>query len=230
MPKGYSMNILIVEDEIDLGSIVRDYLNSDGFNCTLANDADSGLEKILQEVWDLIILDVMLPSKSGHINGLRLCQEVRNNTNTPVIIMSARIEETDRLLGFELGADDYICKPFSPRELVARVKAIMKRINPEQPTQDFQLIKESLTAVYGSNKVELTLIEYRLLKTLAARPNTIISREELMKNAYSDHRIVSDRTMDSHITKLRKKLLPLTDKEIIHSVYGAGYKFQFSEK
>jgi two-component system, OmpR family, response regulator BaeR len=224
------MNILIVEDEIDLGSIVRDYLNSDGFNCTLANDADSGLEKILQEVWDLIILDVMLPSKSGHINGLRLCQEVRNNTNTPVIIMSARIEETDRLLGFELGADDYICKPFSPRELVARVKAIMKRINPEQPTQDFQLIKESLTAVYGSNKVELTLIEYRLLKTLAARPNTIISREELMKNAYSDHRIVSDRTMDSHITKLRKKLLPLTDKEIIHSVYGAGYKFQFSEK
>jgi two-component system response regulator BaeR len=224
------MNILIVEDEIDLGSIVRDYLNSDGFTCTLVQDADSGLEKIQQESWDLILLDVMLPSKSGHINGLRLCQEVRNNTNTPVIIMSARIEETDRLLGFELGADDYICKPFSPRELVARVKAIMKRINPEQPSQDFQLIKESLTAMYGSNKVELTLIEYRILKTLSARPNTIISRDDLMKNAYSDHRVVSDRTMDSHITKLRKKLLPLTPKEIIHSVYGAGYKFQFSDK
>jgi two-component system response regulator BaeR len=84
-------------------------------------------------------------------------------------------------------------------------------------------------AMYGSNKVELTLIEYRILKTLSARPNTIISREELIKNAYSDHRVVSDRTMDSHITKLRKKLLPLTSKEIIHSVYGAGYKFQFSE-
>lgn len=224
------MNILIVEDEIDLGSIVRDYLNSDGFTCTLVHDADSGLEKIQQESWDLILLDVMLPSKSGHINGLRLCQEVRNNTNTPVIIMSARIEETDRLLGFELGADDYICKPFSPRELVARVKAIMKRINPEQPSQDFQLIKESLTAMYGSNKVELTLIEYRILKTLSARPNTIISRDDLMKNAYSDHRVVSDRTMDSHITKLRKKLLPLTPKEIIHSVYGAGYKFQFNDK
>jgi two-component system response regulator BaeR len=171
----------------------------------------------------------MLPSKSGQINGLRLCQEVRNTTNTPVIIMSARIEESDRLLGFELGADDYICKPFSPRELVARVKAIMKRINPEQPVQDFQLIKESLTAMYGENKVELTLIEYRILKTLSARPNTIISREELMKNAYSDHRIVSDRTMDSHITKLRKKLVPLTPKEIISSVYGAGYKFQFND-
>src|SRR4051794_511461 len=109
------MNILIVEDEIDLGTIVRDYLGSEGFNCILVHDADTGLEKIQTESWDLIVLDVMLPSKSGQINGLGLCQEVRNNTNTPVIIMSARIEETDRLLGFELGADDYICKPFSPR-------------------------------------------------------------------------------------------------------------------
>ena len=224
------MNILIVEDEIDLGTIVRDYLSSEGFNCTLVHDTDSGLEKIQNNSWDLILLDVMLPSKSGQLNGLSLCQEIRGNTNTPVIIMSARIEETDRLLGFELGADDYICKPFSPRELVARVKAIMKRINPEQPSQDFQLIKESLTAMYGDNKVELTLIEYRILKTLLARPNTIVSREELMKNAYSDHRVVSDRTMDSHITKLRKKLIPLTPKEIIYSVYGAGYKFQLSEK
>jgi two-component system, OmpR family, response regulator BaeR len=224
------MNILIVEDEIDLGTIVRDYLSSEGFNCTLVHDADSGLEKIQNISWNLILLDVMLPSKSGQLNGLSLCQEIRSNTNTPVIIMSARIEETDRLLGFELGADDYICKPFSPRELVARVKAIMKRINPEQPSQDFQLIKESLTAMYGDNKVELTLIEYRILKTLLARPNTIVSREELMKNAYSDHRVVSDRTMDSHITKLRKKLIPLTPKEIIYSVYGAGYKFQLSEK
>lgn len=224
------MNILIVEDEIDLGTIVRDYLSSENFNCTLVHDADSGLEKIKNESWDLILLDVMLPSKSGQLNGLVLCQEIRSTTNTPVIIMSARIEETDRLLGFELGADDYICKPFSPRELVARVKAIMKRINPEQPSQDFQLIKESLTAMYGDKKVELTLIEYRLLKALSARPNTIVSREELMKNAYSDHRVVSDRTMDSHITKLRKKLLPLTPKEIITSVYGAGYKFQFTDK
>jgi two-component system response regulator BaeR len=224
------MNILIVEDEIDLGTIVRDYLSNEGFNCTLIHNADSGLEKIQNNSWDLILLDVMLPSKSGQLNGLGLCQEIRSNTNTPVIIMSARIEETDRLLGFELGADDYICKPFSPRELVARVKAILKRVNPEQPSQDFHLIKESLTATYGDNKVELTLIEYRILKTLSTRPNTIVSREELMKNAYSDHRVVSDRTMDSHITKLRKKLLPLTSKEIISSVYGAGYKFQFSDK
>ena len=223
------MNILIVEDESDLASIVRDYLGAEGFDCELVQDADTGLEKIQQKTWDLVLLDIMLPSKSGQLNGLRLCQELRSNTNTPVIMMTARIEEPDRLLGFELGADDYICKPFSPRELVARVKAVLKRINPApQQAQDFQLIKESLTVFYQGNKVELTLIEYRILKTLSARPNTIISRDELMKNAYSDHRIVSDRTMDSHITKLRKKLLPLTQNEIIHSVYGAGYKFQLS--
>jgi two-component system response regulator BaeR len=223
------MNILIVEDESDLGSIVRDYLSAEGFACELVPDADKGLENIQQKTWDLILLDIMLPSKSGQLNGLRLCQEVRSNTNTPVIMMTARIEEPDRLLGFELGADDYICKPFSPRELVARVKAVLKRANPSpQESQDFQLIKESLTAVYRGKKVELTLIEYRILKALSSRPDTIISRDELMKNAYSDHRIVSDRTMDSHITKLRKKLVPLTTEEIIHSVYGAGYKFHIS--
>lgn len=225
------MNILIVEDESDLGGIVRDYLTTEGFNCELVQDADTGLEKIQNHKWDLVLLDIMLPSKSGQLNGLRLCEEIRSTTNTPVIIMTARIEETDRLLGFELGADDYICKPFSPRELVARVKAVIKRVNPTaEQTQEFQLIQESLTAVYAGNKVELTLIEYRILKTLSTRPNTIVSREELMKNAYSDHRIVSDRTMDSHITKLRKKLIPLTSEEIIHSVYGAGYKFQLSKK
>jgi two-component system, OmpR family, response regulator BaeR len=225
------MNILIVEDENDLGCIVRDYLSAEGYQVQLVNDADSGLEKIQQQQWDLALLDVMLPSKSGQLNGLRLCQELRNNTNTPVIMMTARIEEPDRLLGFELGADDYICKPFSPRELVARVKAVLKRANPElSANKEFHLIKESLAVVYGENKVELTLIEYRLLKTLSSRPNTIISREDLMKNAYSDHRIVSDRTMDSHITKLRKKLLPLTPQEMIFSVYGAGYKFQLNDK
>ncbi len=225
------MNILIVEDETELGAIVRDYLTAEKFCCTLTHDADDGLEKIRTQSWDLMLLDIMLPSRAGNLDGLTLCKEVRSNTNTPVIMMTARLEEADRLLGFELGADDYICKPFSPRELVARVKAVLKRIAPVQTaTQDFQLIKESLSVIHAGNKVELTLIEYRLLKTLYEKANAIVSREELMKNAYSDHRVVSDRTMDSHITKLRKKLSPLTTEEIIHSVYGAGYKFQPPQK
>lgn len=220
------MNILIVEDETDLGGIVSDYLTAEKFSCELVQNADVALEKIEQQSWDLVLLDIMLPSKSGQLNGYRLCETLRNNFNTPVIMMTAKIEEIDRLRGFELGADDYICKPFSPRELVARVKAVLKRVNPTvQDAQDFQLIKESLSVVYNGNKIELTIIEYRLLKTLVEKPNQIVSRDQLMKNAYSDHRIVSDRTMDSHITKLRKKLVPLTPNEIIHSVYGAGYKF-----
>lgn len=221
------MNILIVEDEKDLADIVRDYLKADGFNCELVNDADAGLAMIKSKTWDLVLLDIMLPSVSGKLNGLNLCTEIRNNTNTPVIMMTAKIEEPDRLIGFELGADDYICKPFSPRELVARVKAVLKRAQGVQiPANEFILIKESLSVCYQENRVELTLIEYRLLSTLMSHCGSIVSRDELMQNAYSDHRIVSDRTMDSHITKLRKKLQPLTTAELIHSVYGAGYKFQ----
>lgn len=224
------MNILIIEDELDLGAIVRDYLSAEKLNCELVSDADSALRKIKQRPWDLILLDIMLPSQSGTLNGFTLCQEIRNSGNTPVIIMTARIEETDRLLGFELGADDYICKPFSPRELVARVKAVLKRLPDKITTQEFHLEEESLSVAYEHNKVELTIIEYRIIKTLFARKNTIVTREELMQHAYSDHRVVSDRTMDSHITKLRKKLLPLTQQELIHSVYGVGYKFQLSHK
>ncbi|HWV15150.1 MAG TPA: response regulator [Cellvibrio sp.] len=224
------MHILIIEDETDLAAVVRDYLNSDDLTCELAGDADSALQKIQQQHWDLILLDIMLPSQSGNLNGFSLCEKIRSESNTPVIIMTARIEESDRLLGFELGADDYICKPFSPRELVARVKAVLKRVPANTLQREFQLNEESLTVTYENKKIELTIIEYRIINTLFERKNTIVSREELMKNAYSDHRIVSDRTMDSHITKLRKKLLPLTPHEIIHSVYGVGYKFSLSDK
>jgi two-component system response regulator BaeR len=219
------MNILIVEDELDLGSIVRDYLQKDGYSCTLVQDADTALQLIQQAAWDLVLLDIMLPSQSGFLNGLSLCQEIRKNSKLPIIIMSARIEEIDRLLGFEMGSDDYICKPFSPRELVARVRAILKRTQADLTSNTFQLHKDSLSVTFKNNKVELTIIEYRLLETLYTKQNCIVTRNELMKKAYSDHRIVSDRTMDSHITKLRKKLLPLTSVEVIHSVYGAGYKF-----
>lgn len=223
------MHILLVEDEKDLADIVQDYLTAEGFHCTTVNDADTALSKIREKNWDLALLDIMLPSKNGQLNGLTLCTEIRNNTNTPVIMMTAKIEEPDRLIGFELGADDYICKPFSPRELVARVKAVLKRAQGNHvPSQDFALIKESLSVCYQGKRVELTLIEYRLLSTLLSHNGNIVSRDELMQNAYSDHRVVSDRTMDSHITKLRKKLAPLTTEDIIHSVYGAGYKFNRS--
>ena len=220
------MNILIVEDEIDLGEILQDYLTNDGFSVTLVNDGEAGLQKILTEKWDLVLLDLMLPKRDG----LSICQEVRKTSPVPIIMTTAKVEEIDRLIGLELGADDYICKPFSPREVVARVKAVLRRSNKsdDQQEEGLRLDKERQYACVGEQCVELTSIEFRILETLLHNKQRVISRDLLLKNAYTDHRVVSDRTMDSHITKLRKKLQPICDDDIIHSVYGVGYRLQIS--
>ncbi len=218
------MNILIVEDERDLGEILQDYLTHENFSVTLVSDGEVALQKILNETWDLIILDLMLPSRDG----LSICQEVRKQSQVPIIMTTAKVEEIDRLLGLELGADDYICKPFSPREVVARVKAVLRRsTKTDEPSPTgFRLDKERQYACMGDQYVELTSIEFRILETLLLNKQRVISRDLLLKNAYTDHRIVSDRTMDSHITKLRKKLQPICSDDIIHSVYGVGYRLQ----
>lgn len=220
------MNILIVEDEIDLGEILQDYLTSENFTVTLVGDGDVALQKILTEKWDLILLDLMLPKRDG----LSICQEVRKTSQVPIIMTTAKVEEIDRLIGLELGADDYICKPFSPREVVARVKAVLRRSNKseEQNEEGLRLDKERQYACLGTQCVELTSIEFRILETLLLNKQRVISRNLLLKNAYTDHRVVSDRTMDSHITKLRKKLHPICNEDIIHSVYGVGYRLQIS--
>lgn len=218
------MNILIVEDERDLGEILQDYLTRENFSVALVSDGEIALQKILNETWDLIILDLMLPSRDG----LSICQEVRKQSQVPIIMTTAKVEEIDRLLGLELGADDYICKPFSPREVVARVKAVLRRsTKTDEPSPTgFRLDKERQYACMGDQYVELTSIEFRILETLLLNKQRVISRDLLLKNAYTDHRIVSDRTMDSHITKLRKKLQPICSDDIIHSVYGVGYRLQ----
>lgn len=218
------MNILIVEDEIDLGEILQDYLISEHFSVTLVSDGELALQKILNEQWDLILLDLMLPKRDG----LSICQEVRKTSQVPIIMTTAKVEEIDRLIGLELGADDYICKPFSPREVVARVKAVLRRSakSDEHNGAGLRLDKERQYACVGDQCVELTSIEFRILETLLLNKQRVISRDLLLKNAYTDHRIVSDRTMDSHITKLRKKLQPICSDDIIHSVYGVGYRLQ----
>lgn len=230
MSRENKMTILLVEDEQALADVIADYLQAQGYQSVIANNVDTALDQIQRQSWDLVILDIMLPSTDGKTNGFDVCRYIRESTNIPVIITSAKVEESDKLFGFELGADDYVTKPFSPRELMARVKAILKRTQiPGDNSTEFQLISENLSAVYKNQRIELTLIEYRLLATLFMRKNTIVSRDILMQNAYTDHRIVSDRTMDSHITKLRKKLNQLSPQELIHSVYGAGYKFSMTE-
>lgn len=217
--------ILIVEDEEKLASLLRDYMRNAGFEtCLLAN----GLEVvpwIREHGPDLILLDLMLPGRDG----LEICKEVRSFSSVPIIMTTARIEEIDRLLGLELGADDYICKPFSPREVVARVKAVLRRTDGGTTIKTDGLVLDELRlrATLNEQDLDLTAVEFKLLQFLAANPGRIYGRQQLMDRIYPDERVVSDRTIDSHIKKLRKKIANASlNEEYIHSVYGVGYKFE----
>jgi len=176
---------------------------------------------------DLIILDLMLPGRDG----LELCRDIRAFSSVPIIMATARAEEIDRLLGLELGADDYICKPYSPREVVARVKAVLRRPHladrGSRGEAGLVLDEAGFRVRAAAGEVELTAVEFHLFATLYREPGRIFSRGQLMDRIYADQRIVSDRTIDSHIKKLRKKLAEVSpDAELIHSVYGAGYRYE----
>ena len=216
--------ILIVEDEMKLAQLLIDYLT---FNQYYSHHIDHGDEVIAwlkKNPVDAILLDLMLPGKDG----LTLCQEIREFSDTPILITTAKVEEIDRLAGLDMGADDYICKPYSPREVIARVKAVLRRSNNTSTdnTNDTLLLDEnSLTLLFNNKTIHLTVIEFQLLNKLTHNPGRIYSRSQLMDTMYNDHRIVSERTIDSHIKKLRKKLAEHhPNYDFIHSVYGAGYR------
>ncbi len=221
--------ILIVEDENKIAGVLMDYLAQSGYEAHHLTRGDEVEDWLARHPVDLVLLDLMLPGKSG----LDICKALRSGVPgqpAPAIIMlTARVEEIDRLLGLELGADDYICKPFSPREVVARIKAVLRRGTHAvaAPAADgLRLDDAAWRATFEGHDLGLTAVEYQLLKVLSARPGRIFSREQLMDAMYQDERIVSDRTVDSHIKKLRRKLEErLPGSELIHSVYGLGYKF-----
>lgn len=220
--------ILIVEDESDLANLLQDYLQHHQFDTQVVSDGAVALAAFDQFQPDLVLLDLMLP----HKDGLTLCREIRQQSSIPIIMVTAKIEEIDRLLGLELGADDYICKPFSPREVVARVKAVLRRTAAEPLSQVSEpgglvMDENTLGVTLAGVEIALTAVEFRLLKTLSDDPRRIFSRDQLMDCMYRDHRVVNDRTIDSHINKLRKKLaLACPGQEVVHSVYGVGYKFE----
>jgi len=225
------MKIAIVEDEPKLARILQGYLQKDGYDTVLFDNGQIALNEILACPPDLVLLDLMLPG----LDGMNVCRQLRQQLDVPIIMMTARVEEVDRLLGLEIGADDYICKPFSPREAVARVKAVLRRTHPVtgQPadTSGFVLDEEkAVVRLSGDKCCTLTLVELRLLKTLSAKPGQIFSRDQLMQRIYMDNRVVSDRTIDSHVKKIRQKLGEVQpDVEYVHSVYGIGYKFEMPE-
>lgn len=217
--------ILVVEDEIKLAELLKDYLIESQFTPYLVDNGDEVIAQIEQHQPDLILLDLMLPGKDG----LTLCKEIRRFSNVPIIMVTARVEEIDRLLGLELGADDYICKPFSPREVIARIKTVLRRslgVIEKTPKQAFLLNNETYEFIISGKNVPLTAIEFNILHVLTNERGRIFSRSQLINHIYQDHRIVSERTVDSHIKKLRKKLHEaMPETEIIQSVYSVGYKF-----
>lgn len=217
--------ILVVEDEEKLARLLTSYLEQSGYSVHCIHDGLEATPWVRQHKPDLILLDLMLPGADG----LDICRAVRGFSNVPILMVTARVEEIDRLLGLELGADDYICKPYSPREVVARVRAVLRRVGQQREPANEPLLKlyaDELRVVSGDRSLELTAVEFHLLQTLSQSVGRIYSRDQLMDRIYTDRRIVSERTIDSHIKKLRRKLaLLIPDRDVIHSVYGVGYKY-----
>lgn len=219
-----SAKILIVEDEVKLANLMSDFLSNQHFDTHQIHHGDEVLPWLKEHNPSVILLDVMLPG----ISGIELCKAIRQFSSVPIMMVSAKVEEIDRLLGLELGADDYVCKPFSYAEVVARVKSLLRRSELAKPehNSDMHLDESTYSIHFKGRKVELTSVEFQLFKPLFEKPNRIFNRESLMGTMYEDQRIVSFRTIDSHIKKLRKKLDAVCEQDsVIQSVYGVGYRF-----
>ncbi len=220
--------ILVVDDEPKIATLARDYLEHAGFAVLTANDGPSALAMIRQRRPDLVVLDLGLPG----LDGLDLTRELRRDSTIPIVMLTARDDELDKLLGLELGADDYMTKPFSPRELVARVRAVLRRA--ERPLEAAETIRAGdvvldlprMRAEVGGTAVELTPTEFQLLATLAARPGRIFTRSQLLDALHGVAFETYERAIDSHIKNLRRKLEPDPRRpRYVLTVYGVGYRF-----
>ena len=215
--------ILVVEDARELSRLLSDYLMQAGYRTFCLYEGTGVASWVKENRPDLILLDLMLPGRDG----IEICREVRRFSQVPIIMVTARVEERDRLTGLDLGADDYICKPFSPREVVALVRAVLRRAGDGGAGDRLvHLDKETFRARVQDRELMLTVVEFHLLELLVQHPGRVYSRAQLIDLIYPDQRMVSDRTIDSHVKKLRKKLAQVYDGELIHSVYSAGYKYE----
>ncbi len=215
-----SAAILIVEDEPELAAVIADYARAAGHAPTICGDGAEALAMISQAPPDLIVLDVMLPG----LDGLALCRAVRAFSDVPIIMVTARVEEIDRLLGLESGADDYLCKPFSPRELMARIKAILRRAGVTPAA--LQLDEAARSLKVQGRTLDLTPSEYAILAALVRRPGQVLSRARLLDAARADNLDATDRAIDSHVKNLRRKIdAAAPGLEPIRSIYGLGYRY-----
>jgi two-component system response regulator BaeR len=214
--------VVIVEDEPELAQLVADYARASGYLPDVFANGSDALAALRKDVPDMLVLDLMLPG----LDGLSLCREVRAFSDVPIIMVTARVEEIDRLLGLESGADDYLCKPFSPRELMARIKVILRRTQAGAPASLCQVDEAAQRISIRAQALELTPSEYQILAGMARRRGQVFSRAQLLDLASHDSLDVTDRAVDSHIKNLRRKIAAvLPDAEAISSVYGLGYRF-----
>ena len=221
------MKVLIVDDEPLIRTVIKEYLSLDGFETDEAEDGEEAVDKALFNDYDLIIMDIMMPKKDGFL----ACKEIKEKKNIPFIMLSARGEEYDKLTGFDIGIDDYVTKPFSPKELVARVKAVLKRTVGENDNYVFDglVIDDKAHDVYvDNNKINLTPKEYDLLKYFISNINIALSREQLLTNVWGYDFYGDDRTIDTHVKTLRNNLGKYRD--FIVTVRGIGYKFEYNKK
>jgi two-component system alkaline phosphatase synthesis response regulator PhoP len=221
--------ILVVDDEKKIVKLVKDYLEKAGFQVITASNGQEALTAYRHERPNLVVLDLMLPG----IDGLDVARTIRREANTPIIMLTARVEETDRLIGLELGADDYVTKPFSPRELVARVRAVLRRTEDREPVQaqniavgDLEIDLARHIALLSSRPLDLTPTEFDLLVTLVREPGRAFTRQQLLDLALGETFIGYERTIDAHIKNLRAKLSDDPKQpRYIETVFGVGYRF-----
>lgn len=220
--------ILLVEDETSIADNVRVALRQEGYTLDHAKTAAEGLQQAVREEHALFILDVGLPDKSG----FELCKSIRKSSQTPILFLTARSEEVDKIIGFELGGDDYLTKPFSPRELVARVRAILKRAKPASESGArtyglFHVDPEKFRITFAGTVLELSRYEFRLLEVLIRRPGVVFSRNQLMETVWEDPSMSLERTVDTHIKSIRAKLKEVKpDLNLIETHRGLGYSLK----
>lgn len=225
-----SGRVLVVDDEPDIVEVVRTYLEREGFEVTTASNGPQALETALKTPPDLVVLDVMLPG----LDGLNVCREMRKVHTMPILMLSARGDDLDKILGLEIGADDYMTKPFNPKELVARVRAMFRRRRMAPPQTEEVIVRRSLRIEVGAQRavldgveLKLTPIEFSLLRTLAANAGTVLSRQELMNRVWGPDYFGDERTVDVHIRHVRAKMQAAArGRQYIVSVWGVGYRYE----
>lgn len=219
-------NILIVDDEIKITQVIKAYLDKEGYNCIVANNGEQALKYFYNNNFDLIILDRMIPDISGE----DICKKIRETSMVHIIMLTAKIEDEDKIDGFNIGCDDYVCKPFNVKELVLRVKAVFRKMGENKDilkfSDELEINMLSHNVKVRGESVILTNTEYKILLLLAKNPSRVFSREQLLELTIDEHYEKMDRIIDAHIKNLRQKIELDTKKPtIIQTVYGVGYKF-----